>query len=300
MPEFLHLNSGIENNMPKEIKTGHTDNGPEKKLTPFFISVPVKRQAHFTMVALFHESVEFVRDYTLPFNLLSVCIRSDGKNASVMRNLKTKEEYTSEPGLITLCPCNLPQRYSHTLRDEHIAIHFKLELFPGVDVYSGQQHVFPERSLEMMHEAMAIFNSGDPVLQLSRSQEFALRFCHRHWPEHYAFEIKEMQRFSDVLYFVREQADASTTAAELASLMHLPESAFFREFRTVFNISPKQFLQQEIFNKAAQLLLMPEMSVKLTATRLNFSSEFYFSHFFKRLSGVSPKKYRETHLFSAQ
>ena len=74
MPEFLHLNSGIENNMPKEIKTGHTDNGPEKKLTPFFISVPVKRQAHFTMVALFHESVEFVRDYTLPFNLLSVCI----------------------------------------------------------------------------------------------------------------------------------------------------------------------------------------------------------------------------------
>ena len=130
--------------------------------------------------------------------------------------------------------------------------------------------------------------------------QFSGHYRHRHWPEYYAFELREMQRFSDVLYFVREQADASTTAAELASLMHLPESAFFREFRTVFNISPKQFLQQEIFNKAAQLLLMPEMSVKLTAARLNFSSEFYFSHFFKRLSGVLPKKYRETHLFSAQ
>ena len=272
----------------------------KNKHTPLLVSVPVNRQARFSMVALFRERVEFIRDYTLPFNLLSVCTQADGKDASVMRNLRTGEVFFREPGLFSLCPCGLPMRYHHTFRNEHIAIHFKLELFPGVDVFSGQQHVILEKSLPMMQEVQSIFETGDPVLQLSRSQEFALRFCHRHWPEYYAFELREMQRFSDVLYFVREQADASTTAAELASLMHLPESAFFREFRTVFNISPKQFLQQEIFNKAAQLLLMPEMSVKLTAARLNFSSEFYFSHFFKRLSGVSPKKYRETHLFSAQ
>ena len=190
-------------------------------------------------------------------------------------------------------------RYHHTLRNEHIAIHFKLELFPGVDVFSGQQHVILEKSLQMMQEVSAIFEIGDSILQLSKAQEFALHFCHRHWPQYYAFELREMQRFSDVLWFIRERADASTTAAELATIMRMPESTFFREFHAVFNISPKQFLQREIFNKAAQMLLMPEMSVKLTAARLNFSTEFYFSHFFKRLSGVSPKKYRDTHLFPA-
>lgn len=272
----------------------------EKKHIPFSVRVPVNRQARFTMVALFRESVEFIRDYTLPFNLISVCIRSEGANASVVRNLKTNEEYSSEPGLITLCPCNLSQRYHHTLRNEHIAIHFKLELFPGVDVFSGQQHVYFERSPEMMHDVQEIFETEDPVLKISKSQEFALRFCHRHWPEYYAFEIKEIQRFCDVLWFIREKADALTSVAELAKIMHMPESTFFREFHEVFNISPKKFLQQEIFNKAAQLLLMPEMSVKLTAAQLNFSNEFYFSHFFKRHSGVSPKKYKETHTASIQ
>ena len=262
---------------------------------PYTVHLPVNRQARFTMIALFRESVEFTRDYTLPFNLLSICVRSEGENASIIRNLKTNEEYSSRVGEIILRPCNLPQRYHHTLRNEHIAIHFKLELFPGVDVYSGQGHIYRENSPALMRKALEIFETPDPVLSLSRGQEFALHFCHSHWPEYYGFEVKEMQKFCDVLWFIREEANAATLVTDLAKILGMSESSFFRKFYEVFNISPKQFLQKEIFNKAAQLLLMPGASVKNVAEKLNFSTEFYFSHFFKRHSGVSPQKYKETH-----
>lgn len=264
---------------------------------PYYIGVPVQRQAHFTMVAVFRESVEFIRNYTCPFNMIGICTRSEGENASVVHNLMTGDEYSTRLNEIHMCPCNLPQRYHHTLRNEHLSIHFKLELFPGVDVFSGQDHTFREYSPELAAQAKEIFQIPDPTLMLSRCQEFALHFCHRHWPERYAFELKEMQRFHDVLEFIRTHADGLTGVSELAAILKMPESTFCRAFHSAFNMPPKQFLQQEIFKKAAQLLLIPGMTVKEAAAKLNFSSEFYFSHFFKRRSGVSPCHYQAQYRF---
>ena len=52
------------------------------------------------------------------------------------------------------------------------------------------------------------------------------------------------------------------------------------------------------FSRAAKLMLCPDMTVKQAAARLKFSSEFYFSHFFKHMCGLSPKRYREKSVFS--
>ena len=259
----------------------------------YYYGVPVLRQARFTMVAVFRESVEFCRNYTRPWNMLDICTRSEGEEASRVINLKTGEEFSSREDLISMCPCDLPQQYRHTFRNEHCAIHFKLELFPGVDVFSGQDHVIREYSPELAARAREIFALKDPVLCLSQCQEFALHFCHRHWPKRYAFETAPMQRFADVLAYIRSCADARTGIGELARLMHMPESSFCRLFHETFKTPPKSFLQRELCSKAAWLLMNPEMTVKEAAEQLHFSSEFYFSHFFKRLTGLSPKQFRE-------
>ncbi|MDD3952942.1 MAG: AraC family transcriptional regulator [Lentisphaeria bacterium] len=268
-----------------------------KKKEHYYISVPVMNQAHFSMVAVFRESVEFVRNYTCPFNMIGICTRSEGENASVILNLKTGEKQSPVLNEISLCPFNLPQRYHHTLRNEHLSIHFKLELFPGVDVYSGQTQCFREISPKLTTEAKKIFKIADPILMISQCQEFALHFCHRHWPERYAFEVDHIRKFQDVLDYIHSSADASTEISTLAGILKMPLSSFTRAFHAVFSMPPKQFLQQELYRKAAQMLLAPDMSVKLAASALNFSSEFYFSHFFKRLSGISPKEYRNGSLF---
>lgn len=53
-----------------------------------------------------------------------------------------------------------------------------------------------------------------------------------------------------------------------------------------------EFIQQGRLDQASMLLADEKMSIKQIAEQLNFSSEFYFSHFFKRLSGQSPTAFR--------
>ena len=49
---------------------------------------------------------------------------------------------------------------------------------------------------------------------------------------------------------------------------------------------------QLIFNDAKLLLENPDISIKQIAEQLNFSDQSAFGKFFKRKSGLSPKKYR--------
>lgn len=257
----------------------------------YYIPVPTDRAPEFTFVAVFRESTEFVRNYTLPFNMIGIVSRAEGARSSVMRNLRTCEMHEAHLNDIHFIPCGLAQEYRHTLRNEHLAIHFKLELYPGVDVFSGIDHCTEWNSEAWTREAREIFALTDPVLKLLRCQEFALRICRLCWPEKYPFDLERMRRFDPILQFIRRRADARTRVSELARLAHRSESAFTRAFSDLFRRTPKTFLQEEMFRRAAMLLLAPDASVKSVADRLNFSSEFNFSRFFKRMSGISPQDY---------
>jgi AraC-like DNA-binding protein len=52
------------------------------------------------------------------------------------------------------------------------------------------------------------------------------------------------------------------------------------------------FLQRSRLAEARRLLGDTRLTIKEVAARLHFSSEFYFSHFFRRVSGMSPSEYR--------
>ncbi|OQA77008.1 MAG: HTH-type transcriptional activator Btr [Lentisphaerae bacterium ADurb.Bin242] len=250
-------------------------------------------QSRFTFVNVFHESVEFDRNYTLPFNMLDACIRSDGENASIATDLRTGEKLVSRRGTLTFIPCHFQGRYQHTLANERVNIHFKLEIYPGIDVFDGIKRRIVEYSPEECEELKAIFQVQDRIFMLSRCQEFALRFCHRHWPDHYEFNLEKTRRFDPVIHYILEKGNAKTEVPELAGLMRRSVGNFSREFSAAFHVSAKSYLQRELFKKASILLTAPESSVKLVAAQLNFSSEFYFSKFFKRLSGLSPAEYRK-------
>jgi AraC-like DNA-binding protein len=65
----------------------------------------------------------------------------------------------------------------------------------------------------------------------------------------------------------------------------------FREFRTE---SIHEFLQRTRLDLARQLLCDERLAVKEVSARLNFSSEFYFSRFFRKHTGMSPRQFRES------
>jgi len=65
----------------------------------------------------------------------------------------------------------------------------------------------------------------------------------------------------------------------------------FREFRTE---SIHEFLQRTRLDQARQLLCDERLAVKEVSARLNFSSEFYFSRFFRKHTGMSPRQFRDS------
>lgn len=70
----------------------------------------------------------------------------------------------------------------------------------------------------------------------------------------------------------------------------------YSRLRTMFRASQEEtiheFLQRTRLDLARQLLCDHRLSVKEIAARLNFSSEFYFSHFFRHAAGCSPSRFR--------
>ena len=57
----------------------------------------------------------------------------------------------------------------------------------------------------------------------------------------------------------------------------------------------KDFLQNEMLQKAVIMLQEPHATVQSVAEQLCFSSPFYFSKFFKRRYGIAPQEYIRRH-----
>lgn len=98
---------------------------------------------------------------------------------------------------------------------------------------------------------------------------------------------------SGVLTYLEARLSAKLTVAQLAQQHGLGPAAFAKEFQRILGKNPKIFLMERLFNRAATGLLVEDMPVKTLGTKLGFEDEFYFSRWFRKMSGVSPTAYRQ-------
>lgn len=74
--------------------------------------------------------------------------------------------------------------------------------------------------------------------------------------------------------------------------------AFSKKVRRLFNRPPSKLIEERLVLEAKKLLHMSYRSNKEIARELGFSDEFYFSRFFKKAVGFSPKIFRKNTGFS--
>ena len=262
--------------------------------------IPLENQIRFSLVSVFRESCDVFRKYTLPFNMISICTRAEGEDSAVVTDLENNRVFHLHENDITLVTHGLPQDIRCTPRCERSEIHFRLELYPGIDVFNGSKFRVSENSPELRREADEIFRIKDPVLKLARCTDFALRFCFRHWPEHYLYDTDELNQFKQLFQDIPCEITAELNVNDLAKRMHYSYDTFIRTFSRLFHQTPKEYLQEELYRRASYLLLAPDETVKSVSERLRFSSEFNFSRFFKRRSGgLSPKEYRDVYSYKS-
>jgi len=98
------------------------------------------------------------------------------------------------------------------------------------------------------------------------------------------------KRIEQALDILQSRKDMSVN--ELAKAVHLSYPQFNRLFARHMNVTPIQYIHQLKAEKAKELLYTTDLPVKAVAAECGFRDIYYFSNFFKAMTGVSPTRYR--------
>lgn len=84
---------------------------------------------------------------------------------------------------------------------------------------------------------------------------------------------------------------SKVTIEELAELCYMSKSWFYELFQKEYGMTPMEYRDSLLMEKACALLRSEELSVTEIAEQLGFENVSYFSKFFRKYQGISPSQY---------
>lgn len=227
-----------------------------------------------------------------PFNRL-VYIFETGPEPSRIRAGDAVLEM--RPGRWLLLPAGLRAEHEQNAGLRLVSVHFSLERLPGLDYLAGcpapHEGDAPERRKDFaalldrgaglaagFHLQALVWSMIEPVV---RRDEWAI-----------VREAERLARFGPLFEAVAREPRRDFTVDEMARTMGLGKVTFIKRFTAEMGRPPKEFLNRMRAAAAARELLATDDPVREIADRFDFSDEFYFSRFMKRMTGLSPRAYR--------
>jgi AraC family transcriptional regulator len=101
------------------------------------------------------------------------------------------------------------------------------------------------------------------------------------------------RRLKAVLVYIRDRLDDALTLRDLAAIAHLSPYHFARRFKESTGLPPHRYIIARRIERAKHLLRgEEELSLAQVAAQTGFWDQGHFTRHFKRLVGVTPKRYR--------
>jgi len=226
------------------------------------------------------------------FNRCFIVLAGDGE----IHNHTEEQILPLVPGTACFMPQNLDLSFNFRLGLNLLSIHFNAYILPGMDIFAGKTKcmAFPIAQ-EWRDECMAL-------LPLTPNWQ---TFCHFEsllWKllaNLTSLDVEKFHEFSQlhakyekILNYIHNNINATTSIQELCDMSGMNRDTLSRKFSRDFGISLKSFLMSKQISRAERYLLQTKMPIRDIAYEMKFSSEFYFSSFFKRLKGVTPSEFR--------
>ena len=86
------------------------------------------------------------------------------------------------------------------------------------------------------------------------------------------------------------------TPLDVAQEVKLDEKYLYSLFKTYYNLSIQQYINNLKIEKSKELLIKTKLNVTKVALSVGIKDALYFSKFFKKKVGVSPKQFRKENL----
>ena len=107
-------------------------------------------------------------------------------------------------------------------------------------------------------------------------------------------DSRESVFISRALNYMNENVYNRLSISDMARALGYSDSYFYRLFFRHTNQAPMSYFMSLKLERACNMLSETTMQVCHIAMQLGFDDTFYFSRFFKKQKGMSPRQYRET------
>jgi|GEM_PF-804080 len=207
-------------------------------------------------------------------------------------------KYNLIPGKMYFVPAFLPTRYRLDDQFYFLSIQTSLEIFPGVELFSGCPRMLEIPVPPEFGPLMEIIGSDDPEVRYlngirlgSLTYSILGKMLDYYTPEDF-WKPLALRKYADLSDYLKEHGNALTSVSDLAAQKKLSRENFTRHFTADTGITPKQLIDRFVTDRCLRLIEQG-FSFKEIALRMNFRDEFTFSRYFKRNMGESPRVWRD-------
>jgi AraC family transcriptional regulator len=92
--------------------------------------------------------------------------------------------------------------------------------------------------------------------------------------------------------FIEDKLDSSIRATDLAGVVRLSTSHFFRAFRQTFGESPLAYIMQRRIRRAQELMLTSRLPLSQVALECGMCDQAHLCRVFRRIVGINPNAWR--------
>ena len=202
-----------------------------------------------------------------------------------------------EPGCFYLVPIMHMSTWQLTAGLRFISVHFTLNDLSTLDVFSTSERIFTMRDGDLQRGLRDAWNEADSYLAAAKLKSAVYLICEalfRRYPDARFNAVEKYRDIIDIIKYIDASGNAGTTVEELAARAGMRPDVFSKYFSSAAGMPPKVWLNRVLTRKAGELL-MHNLSSRETASRLGFNNEFYFSRFFKKQTGISPREFRSNY-----
>lgn len=219
---------------------------------------------------------------------------------------KRKQKYVRQ-GNVSIIPADLPHETTLENRLEAIVINFERSLIENIadelmgksveiiEQWAAQDTLIRQLGLELRQE----FIQGSPRILYAES---VVNILSTHLIRNYSISNNQFKncdskisthQLKQVIDYIYENLEHNLTLTELAAIAQMSQYRFARGFKNATGFSPHKYLILQRIESAKNLLNQDKLSIAEISYQLGFNSQSHFTSAFRKMTGVTPKYYRE-------
>lgn len=132
--------------------------------------------------------------------------------------------------------------------------------------------------------------------------ESATTFLATHLLRHYCTHNPTLKTYSSglskyklkqTLEYIQQHLGEEISLEAIANYLQMSQYYFCHLFKESMGVSPYQYVLQQRIEKAKQLLRQRKLTITMIALECGFANQTHFTKHFRKLTGMTPKVYRE-------